>query len=118
MKVILKMDLKVAKGFFIGKTVKNMKETSSKIKLMGNFTSGNILEIDDFDYSVLLKLMCRKIQTCTYYGLNKNDIINFLIKENSHVPDRVVPIGTALKMSEIWDGYDFYETFTRKISII
>lgn len=37
MKVILKMDLRVAKGFFIGKTVKNMKETSSKIKLMGNF---------------------------------------------------------------------------------
>lgn len=37
MKVILKMDLRAAKEFFIGKTVKNMKETSSKIKLMGNF---------------------------------------------------------------------------------
>jgi hypothetical protein len=37
MKVILKMDLRAAKELFIGKTVKDMKETSSKIKLMGNF---------------------------------------------------------------------------------
>ena len=42
MKVILKMDLRAAKEFFIGKTVKNMKETSNKIKLMGNFWASKV----------------------------------------------------------------------------
>lgn len=58
-----------------------------------------------------------KDQTITYYGLDsqfKNSIIESS-KDNSL--SRVVPIGSALNFSYIWDGYNLLEEFSKILVI-
>lgn len=59
-----------------------------------------------------------KCQTITYFGIDKNKIISSLINKNISGVDRIVPIGMALDMNVIWDGYDIIKELSRVIDII
>lgn len=59
-----------------------------------------------------------KCQTITYYGIDKNKIISSLINKNISGVDRIVPVGMALDMNVIWDGYDIIKELSRVIDII
>lgn len=59
-----------------------------------------------------------KCQTITYFGIDKNKIISSLINKNISGVDRIVPIGMALDMNVIWDGYDIVKELSRVIDII
>ena len=63
-------------------------------------------------------ILTDKYQTLTYYGVEKKIILKFLKNLNSNSIDRVVPIGKALDIGLIWDGYDIIRILSRKISII
>ena len=65
----------------------------------------------------LTKLVDKKFQTISYFGVNKGDIINSLIDHNCLGVDRVVPIGRAHAMDNIWDGYDIINSMSRIISV-
>lgn len=61
-------------------------------------------------------ILNRHIQTVSYFGLEKTEIENFV---NTYVPagiDRFVKVGHALDFGTIWDGYDLFSSFLRKIS--
>lgn len=62
--------------------------------------------LDDFFYI--------KSQTLTYYGINKYELSNI---KTIHFLSRIVPIGSALKFSPIWDGYNLYDEFTKRIVV-
>jgi hypothetical protein len=59
----------------------------------------------------------KKYQTLTYFGLNKEILKNFILKNQPKGIDRIVPIGQALDINFFWDGYDINKILTRVIDI-
>ena len=77
----------------------------------GYFYEYKIKKIED-----LIKLIDKKFQTITYFGINKKEIVDLLINKSCLGVDRVVPIGRAHAMDNIWDGYDIINSMSRIIS--
>ena len=53
----------------------------------------------------------------TYFGLKKDELISFVENEKLRGIDRIVPIGSALDMDLIWDGYDLPLALSRVVDI-
>ena len=45
------------------------------------------------------------------------EIQNFLFNNNLRGVDRVVPIGSAMQIDLVWDGYNVINSLSREISI-
>ena len=58
-----------------------------------------------------------KYQTLTYYGVDKKNLVRFIVENSITGIDRIVPVGKALDMDVIWDGYDVIGCLSRVISI-
>jgi len=56
-------------------------------------------------------------QTLTYFGFKKSILVNFIKMKRFSGIDRIVPIGEALNMQTIWDGYDIEKTLSRIVDI-
>ena len=67
------------------------------------------------DIGQISSFVSKKTQTLTYFGYNKNDLINMIYKKSIIGIDRVVKIGSALNMNLFWDGYDLKSFLTRNI---
>jgi len=57
-----------------------------------------------------------KYQTLSYFGINKILLKNIVIKNNLSGIDRIVPVGQALNIDLIWDGYDVLSSLTRIVN--
>ena len=78
----------------------------------GLFYSFELKEIND-----LADIVNNKYQTLTYYGVDKKILENFIIENNVSGIDRIVPVGRALDMDIIWDGYDIISYLSRIVDI-
>ena len=58
-----------------------------------------------------------KYQTLTYFGIDKSELINFVLENSLLGIDRIVPIGQAMDMGVIWDGYDVVKALSRIIDV-
>lgn len=58
-----------------------------------------------------------KFQTITYYGVNPEEIGNFITDNNISGVDRVVPVGKAMDIDIVWDGFELFRTLSRVIDI-
>ena len=56
-------------------------------------------------------------QTLTYYGFNKIDLKNYILRKGSKSNLRVVRIGQALNFDVYWDGYNLIDELCKKISL-
>lgn len=56
-------------------------------------------------------------QTLTYYGIEKDYLIDFITKSKVLGIDRVVPVGSALDISVVWDGYDLVSSLSRIVDV-
>ena len=83
--------------------------------LNGKF--GYFYELSIVDLKELSKIIETKIQTITYFGISKNEILDFIIEEGLIGVDRIVPIGNALDIGIYWDGYDLIRTLSRHILV-
>ena len=75
-----------------------------------------------FEYSLqdlygLAPFVEPKIQTLTYFGIDKNDLIKLVSDFNLNGIDRIVPVGQALNIGPIWDGYDVPLMLSRIIDV-
>jgi hypothetical protein len=52
----------------------------------------------------------------TYFGVNLDVLRNFITGSRVAGIDRVVPIGSALDIGPIWDGYDLIRSLSRVVS--
>jgi hypothetical protein len=95
----------------------NIRNLKSKILRDHHPGNGLLLQLEISSLNKLSQQLQAKDQTITYFGLQKNEIISFLKKIDNRAIDRVLPIGDALSFTSIWDGYDLYDQFTRKILI-
>jgi len=65
----------------------------------------------------LKKIDTQKIQTLTYFGFKTTDLKKIILDCRLKGIDRIVPIGQALDLDFIWDGYDVYNFLTRIIDV-
>ncbi len=56
-----------------------------------------------------------RYQTLTYFGLDAARLRDFVVSQRLRGIDRIVPVGRALKMDLVWDGYDIVESLSRLI---
>lgn len=83
--------------------------------LRGN--SGYFLEYETHNLNEAAQIVNRKYQTLTYHGFTKDQLKQFVILNRLSGIDRIVPIGSALEFSSIWDGRDLIRTLSRVIDI-
>ena len=60
----------------------------------------------------------KKHQTLAYFGFEKVQLADMVLKHRPHGIDRIVPIGKSLEFSQLWDGFELMRSFTREIEII
>ena len=69
------------------------------------------------DFSENFKNKKKKYQTITYFCMDPKLICNSMSKYGSLRIDLIVPIGKALDMTYIWDGFDTIRSLSRVVNI-
>lgn len=80
--------------------------------VLGSFVETTIGSVKD-----LKQIVNHKTQTITLYGLEPREVAEVAVAESWPGVDRVVPIGSALTMDVIWDGYDLPLVLSRRIGV-
>jgi len=75
-----------------------------------------VLKIDTEDE--LVNHADAKLQTLSYWGVDKAALLKLCSNPSISGIDRIVPIGRALDFSPTWDGFDLFSQLTRKIDLI
>lgn len=78
---------------------------------------GFFFESIDNDLSQLRRIVNEQYQTLTYFGVDADMLVDEIIEAGLLGIDRVVPVGKALDIGVIWDGYDLVRTMSRIIAI-
>lgn len=78
---------------------------------------GYFYEYSIENYQELLRIFTEKFQTITYYGIDPIELQNFIIQNGVRGVDRIVPIGKALDMDVVWDGYHIVEMLSRIVEV-
>jgi hypothetical protein len=78
----------------------------------GYFYEYNAKALDDVAH-----IVNTRYQTLTYFGPDKAQLLDLVLKNRLPGIDRIVPIGSALDISVIWDGYDIVKGLSRIIDI-
>jgi hypothetical protein len=78
---------------------------------------GYIYEYSTNNLNSIAHIVNTKYQTLTYFGLDKSQLLDFVVANRLLGIDRIVPIGSALDIGVIWDGYDIVRSLSRIIEI-
>ena len=92
----------------------------SKNELIENIrgVNGIFYQLNLNNLKELKKYITKKCQTVTYYGFTKSELEQFMLDSNLTGIDRIVPIGNALDIDFVWDGYDLIKTLSRIVSVV
>lgn len=74
---------------------------------------GVLIELERASLREALRLLQPCDQTIGYFGFAREDWLEHLPELPTHAGDRLVPIGSALTFSPVWDGVDLLHAFTR-----
>lgn len=81
--------------------------------LHGKF--GLFYQYDLKDLDELIPCINLKVQTLIYVGMNREELVSFVIKNHLQGIDRIVPMGEGLNIGVYWDGYDIINNLSRSI---
>jgi hypothetical protein len=75
-----------------------------------------------YEYSLkkfdeLFNIVNPKYQTITYFGIDPKELQRMVIEKRLNGIDRIVPIGKAMDIDEIWDGHNLIAELSRIITI-
>jgi hypothetical protein len=76
---------------------------------------GLMYEFDTDHLDQVAHIVSTKYQTLTYFGLSREACLDFVLGNALSGVDRIVPIGQALDIGVIWDGYDIVRSLSRII---
>ena len=93
--------------------LRDLPETTADLR--GQY--GFFYEYDASDLNDLATVITSQYQTLTYFGIDKEILSRFVTKNRLPGIDRIVPIGSALDMHVIWDGYDVIGSLSRIIDV-
>ena len=68
--------------------------------------------------SELSLIINTKYQTLAYYGIPKEELIDFMCLDCPNGIDRIVPIGKTTGFSLNWDGYNLVNSLSRVVDIV
>jgi hypothetical protein len=85
------------------------------LNIRGNF--GSFVEYDAHNIEEIKKISNNAIQTLTYFGFDREDLIKIIRTKNIKGFDRIVPIGTALDIDMVWDGMEIPYFLSRVVSV-
>jgi len=74
---------------------------------------GFFIEATDNSLQNFAKIVTNKYQTVTYFGVDPERIRECVINKGLPGVDRIVPVGDALNIDTVWDGYDLISTLSR-----
>ncbi len=80
-------------------------------------TCGYFYEYNLKDYRELLPVLTEKFQTATYFGIDPEELRDFVLREQVRGIDRIVPVGKALDIDAVWDGYDVIGMLSRIVEV-
>ncbi|MDY6953340.1 MAG: acyl-CoA reductase [Thermodesulfobacteriota bacterium] len=80
-------------------------------------TCGYFYEFDTDDIHSIAHIVNTRYQTMTYFGINRSRLVNFVLKNRLTGIDRIVPVGSALDIGVIWDGYDVVKHLSRIVDV-
>ena len=91
-------------------------------KINKNFTDkkgqyGYFYQVKNISLKKIFLKSNSRIQTITYFGLDKNQISQQIRESLPSGIDRVVPIGSALNIGLTWDGFNLINVLSREIEI-
>jgi hypothetical protein len=64
------------------------------------------------------RFVARKDQTLTHFGFARHELTELAQRLAGRGLDRLVPVGQALTMARIWDGYDLIGQLTRAVHVV
>ena len=91
---------------------RNVKKIENFRGVSGTFFQKNIDQINN-----LKNFISKKCQTVSYFGFTKKQLEFFILNSNLLGGDRLVPIGKALGIDIIWDGYEVVKSLSRVVSL-
>ncbi|HAX96044.1 MAG TPA: acyl-CoA reductase [Prolixibacteraceae bacterium] len=77
--------------------------------------SGFFYEYNTKDINNVAHIVNTKYQTLTYFGIDRLQLVNFVLKNRLTGIDRIVPLGSALDIGVVWDGHDLVKGLSRII---
>ena len=78
---------------------------------------GTVHEVALESLDPLATIVTERYQTLVYFGFDPAELRRFILSKNLRGIDRVVPVGRALDMGYLWDGYDIIGSLSRLILI-
>ncbi len=115
-KIITDKNIKGFKNYSNNVFTTSLKKIDSEISsYRGKW--GFFYEYETKNLNILNTITSKKIQTLTYFGIAKDHLRKFIIKNKLSGIDRIVPIGQGLEINFFWDGYDINKILTRVIDI-
>ncbi|SFB02328.1 Acyl-CoA reductase (LuxC) [Amycolatopsis marina] len=78
----------------------------------GSFGVGRVRTLAE-----LARIVVRKDQTVTHFGFDADELVEFARDLAGRGVDRIVPFGSALTFSAVWDGYDLLGEFSRLVTV-
>lgn len=76
---------------------------------------GYFYEADVAALEELCPLVTEKYQTLTYFGLEAEELQKLVVENRLQGIDRIVPVGKAMDIGVVWDGYDIIGMLSRII---
>lgn len=81
------------------------------------YNSGFFFEYDAENLAEIAPVCTNKCQTMTYYGIGKEEILNFIRSAAPKGIDRAVPMGKSMDFTLVWDGYDLIRELSRIVKV-
>lgn len=78
---------------------------------------GLFFEHTTSDLGPLAGAISPKFQTMTYFGIDKRALSSFVVDGRLRGIDRIVPVGRALAIDVMWDGYDVVKHLSRVVAV-
>jgi hypothetical protein len=75
--------------------------------------SGYFYEYRSESLDALAPVITTRYQTLTYFGVEAGELKSFVLKNRLKGIDRIVPVGEAMNIGLLWDGYDLIRTLSR-----
>lgn len=76
-------------------------------------SAGYFYEFCTDSLDAIAPIVTSKYQTMTYAGVSRPVLTDFIVKNALIGIDRIVPVGAALDMGLIWDGFDITHSLSR-----
>ena len=99
----------------LARNIQRSTENFSLLQFDGDNEEDDEYDMDDINS--IAHIINNKYQTLTYFGVDKSELLDFVVKNRLSGIDRIVPVGQALDIGIIWDGYDIVRSLSRIIDV-